>query len=416
MLAHEAEVLESGVDIFLQVLIVDGDSIAQVEGEVLSLCDERKVADVALVVLGGHAAALAHLQESSTGGADLLRHQDGVLVEFHLEERRARAAIVRGLGSLDARPKVREPRVETGLPLVLVAVIADAHGENLRAPQLGEAAVDELGRLAEAVRVAPVPHAENAELHAGQGVAGELRRGDGAPKEARILREVAVAASRAHDDYDAVLCGGHEVVHLAHLVQVARLGHTEPALQAHAGEFLREALRDTGVRAIQDEELLPAPALRGRRAVRRRRGSCGLGSHALVALLQVGRQLELQLLGQLRRSARELRVAVLLHEELHDVASELLAIELEWVLARQAQARVVAVQRPIAAIHGFFLVQRHLRKPRLRAVLDAWRVADHDGRAVKGLGLLEGLHRLLEVRADGARGDIDGAVFHEEGP
>mmetsp|Transcript_107443 Transcript_107443/g.302327 ORF Transcript_107443/g.302327 Transcript_107443/m.302327 type:complete len:436 (-) Transcript_107443:2373-3680(-) len=134
-----------------------------------------------------------------------------------------------------------------------------------------------------------------------------------------------------------------------------------------------------------------------------------------MALLEMRRELRLQLLGQLGRCTRELGVPVLLDEEFQHIACEFFPVKAEGVLALPRQGGIVSVEGPVPAVNGLLLVQGHLREASLRAVLDARRVADHDRRTVVLLGLLEGLHRLLVVCTDGARSHVDVPILHENG-
>ena len=117
-----------------------------------------------------------------------------------------------------------------------------------------------------------------------------------------------------------------------------------------------------------------------------------------------------ELLGALGELAREAAVASLVHEELLVATRRLLGVERE--LLALGSGRVEAVEVPVTALDGAL----HLELAVLHAALDgvhlAGAVADDQGRAVVGLGLLDGLQGLRRVGTHGNLGDVDVAVGH----
>mmetsp|Transcript_56737 Transcript_56737/g.135365 ORF Transcript_56737/g.135365 Transcript_56737/m.135365 type:complete len:351 (-) Transcript_56737:755-1807(-) len=127
LVAVQIQELECFIHVLWQVLRVKSDGIAEVKRKVNALEAQCKVADVALVVIGGEASVLRHRQQLRSGRDHGSCDGSSILVVLHLEERSLRPAIVDGLRGFDRGPELWKPGRKSGLPLVLVAVIADAH-------------------------------------------------------------------------------------------------------------------------------------------------------------------------------------------------------------------------------------------------------------------------------------------------
>mmetsp|Transcript_7487 Transcript_7487/g.20229 ORF Transcript_7487/g.20229 Transcript_7487/m.20229 type:complete len:1155 (+) Transcript_7487:2178-5642(+) len=106
--------------------------------------------------------------------------------------------------------------------------------------------------------------------------------------------------------------------------------------------------------------------------------------------------------------------AVLVREViLHDLLVDALVVELEGLLVGDSVLlRVVAVHRPVAAVHRLLLLLHHGLVPEAVAPIHASGVGDDDRGAIVGLGLLEGLHRLVDVRRKRNGGHVGVLVHH----
>ena len=117
-----------------------------------------------------------------------------------------------------------------------------------------------------------------------------------------------------------------------------------------------------------------------------------------------------QLVGRVVQRALQLLEPVLPGQVLLQVALDLLRVELERVEALGGAARVVAVQRPVAAVDRLLLLRHHLLH--FDAPVDARRVRDDERRAGETLRLLERGHRLVHAGADRDRRHVDVLVHH----
>mmetsp|Transcript_37349 Transcript_37349/g.76623 ORF Transcript_37349/g.76623 Transcript_37349/m.76623 type:complete len:1132 (-) Transcript_37349:692-4087(-) len=115
-------------------------------------------------------------------------------------------------------------------------------------------------------------------------------------------------------------------------------------------------------------------------------------------------------LGVLGVAAHHGSEAVLVREELEKVTRDLLRVELEGVVARLLEQRVVAVQRPVARLHGLAAVVDALGHG--EALRDARRVADHERGSGERLSLEERAHGLLVVHVDADRRHVHVLVCH----
>mmetsp|Transcript_23479 Transcript_23479/g.54458 ORF Transcript_23479/g.54458 Transcript_23479/m.54458 type:complete len:902 (-) Transcript_23479:791-3496(-) len=419
LVAVQVQEFQSCIHVLRQVLWIDGHCIAQVKWEVDALKIQGHVADVSLIVIRGQTSVLDHCEELRTRGDHRSGDAGSALVVLHFEEGRLWPAVVVRLRCLDGRPELREPGDKASLPLVLIPIVADAHVENFRGTELLHALLDQLGRLAERVGIAAITHAKDAEADAIQLLWRQSGGRKGAPEEASVLREVAMTASGAHHDADRSSSSCLQLFHVAELIEVAGAADLDASLCTKACKLLGHLLGDSSVGSECDEHRLANGISLLEAILQRSHVLCELGGlrlHAGVAVLQVHLELALELLRHGRRAPHELGVAILAVQELHHISCDLLRVQDEGVCPLLGQARVEAVQWPVAALHGIALVQRHGRQACLEeAVLNARSVAHKQGRSIVLLSLGKGLHALLVVGTDGDRCDVDMLVGHGHG-
>ena len=268
--------------------------------------------------------------------------------------------------------------------------------------------MEHLGGLVE-VDVGAIAETEHGEFGVLQEVGRQRLVGQRLPEEAAVGRQLALAARR-HDAEHLVLVGQVVEVEVVH----------GDALGAHAAplelrrEHVGEVLGVARLRAVQHGD-----ALAGRRLAEQLLQVLqqlvvvhGELLQALVAGLHRVVEEVVQLAGRLREVALQLLEAVLAGEVLLQVALDLLRVELERVEAAGDAARVVAVQRPVAAVDGLALFVDHLLH--VDTPVDARRVGDDEGCARVVLRLLEGRHAMVHVGAERDGRDEHVAVLHGE--
>ena len=253
------------------------------------------------------------------------------------------------------------------------------------------------------VREAAVAQTEHPHLHALQQVRGTLLA-QRSEEHARILRQLAVAARRAQHHHVLLV---RQLVHL-HLVQLAHR-HVHAARLRVLHQRVRQLLRVVRLRTVQHRQLERVARAHSAQLARRH---CTT-HEVVVTLLQMRLQRSVQTVRQLRMRAVQLQETTLVRQEvLQVVAQILLVVQLERVLALRAQTRVVAVQRPVAALHR----QLHLlvrRTHRGNHILHQTRaVAEDDRRTVVCLRLVERLDRLRHIRVQSHRRHVHVAVRH----
>ena len=119
-----------------------------------------------------------------------------------------------------------------------------------------------------------------------------------------------------------------------------------------------------------------------------------------------------EFLGALGEGAGQAGVTGLVHQELLIAACGRLGVQSEGILALRLQGGVKAEHIPVAALHGLLHLGLAVGHAALDGVHLTGGVADDEGRAVVGLGLLDSLQGLVHVGAHSHLGHIDVAVGH----
>mmetsp|Transcript_55109 Transcript_55109/g.89535 ORF Transcript_55109/g.89535 Transcript_55109/m.89535 type:complete len:392 (-) Transcript_55109:3380-4555(-) len=366
------------------------------------------MSDIALVSLRAKELRFLHRHQLRTSGQDNVRFRTEACacVGFHLDNECWGRQLFLGRLQLELSIKLWHPLCPRGLPLFVILLVGQTHGHQPLRTQLSKAVIEILAHLV-VIHVCRVTECKHCELSVRQPVTWQCGIGDGLQESLRIVRELSLSASGC-DHEDLVLVG--QIVKII-IVHGLTLGAHVAPLQFGL-EHLRYISSRPGLRSVQHQ----CPFASG-----------GFSEHGLqmVQQLEIVHGLTLQILMRLMEGygevfeilrclllvlAQQLLEAILRLQELFDVGLDLGRVKLQRHLALCCQARVIAIELPVTAVHSNPLTLHlilHINPP-----VDARRVAQEERGSIIGLGLADSLDRLVVVGTNSDRCNVHITVCH----